>query len=79
MPLLLVSTDPVSVLPARPDTEASGALCVTVFSPLLRANGPATGQAPNTGALWSMLMPLTVAGVARLPALSVHSPVLVTD
>ena len=44
LPLLLVSTCPVSVPAASPEIEASGALCVIVFSPLLRANGPATGQ-----------------------------------
>src|SRR5204862_452404 len=34
---------------------------------------------PTAGAVLSMLIPETVAGLAALPALSTHAPVLVTD
>ena len=48
-----------------------------MFQPL--AFGPGEAEAVITGAVLSMLIPLTVAAAAVLPALSWQLPVLVTD
>ena len=76
-----VRVAPVTSSWSTPDPPASAHVKVTVTSELFQPARLGAGDAcpVTTGAVSSIEMPPTVSAAAALPALSMHSPALVTD